>query len=159
MCDSDENNPESLRKFLAGAKYREQAMHDEDNPLGMNPVQFAYMSWQPEVIDVLKEFGANPHIRNSKGQNLLHLAAMGSKEFVFKQAIKEEVEIDAQDTYKNTPMHYAARAANLEILRILLEKGARKDIANIEEKYPVHMAVESQNIDAVGFLQGTPIDM
>jgi len=28
-------------------KYREQALYDEENPLKMNPIQFAYMSWQP----------------------------------------------------------------------------------------------------------------
>lgn len=65
------------------------------------------------------------------------------------------MEIDAQDKFKNTPLHYAARAANNEIVKMLLAEGAKKDTPNIEDKYPIHMAVESQNISTVGLLQGT----
>lgn len=86
--DSDENNSQCLKKFLGGIKYRDQVLFDEDNPMRMNPMQFAFMSWHPETVDTLKEYGANVHIRNSNDQNLLHLAAIGNKELVFKQAIK-----------------------------------------------------------------------
>ena len=80
---------------------------------------------------------------------------MGNKELLFKQALKEGVDMDAQDKYQNTPIHYAARAANHNILKMLVGEGAKKDLLNVEEKYPIHMAVESQDINSVALLQGT----
>lgn len=40
------------------------------------------------------------------------------------------------------------------MVKYLLENKARKDILNVEEKYPVHLAVESQNIETVKLLTG-----
>lgn len=59
------------------------------------------------------------------------MAAIGNKIEGVKTALKEGIDINVQDTYKNTPLHYAAKAGNLELLEILLDKKAKTDIYNV----------------------------
>ena len=55
--------------------------------------------------------------------------------------IRHGVEINAQDMYGMTPLHYAMRAKNIEAAIALLNAGADPNIPNIDKLIPLRMCI------------------
>ena len=51
-----------------------------------------------------------------------------------------ELDVNASDNYKNTPLHIACEEGNPEIVKMLLNAGADRSRLNKEEKTPVDLA-------------------
>ena len=51
-----------------------------------------------------------------------------------------ELDVNASDNYKNTPLHIACEEGNPEIVKMLLNAGADRSRLNNEEKTPVDLA-------------------
>ena len=57
-------------------------------------------------------------------KTLLHVASeMGVTEFVDK-LLQEAVDINSEDSQKQTPLHYASMNGNFEMAEFLIQKGA-----------------------------------
>ncbi|MDR3285289.1 MAG: ankyrin repeat domain-containing protein [Holosporales bacterium] len=63
-----------------------------------------------------------------------------------KGLLRAGVDIEAQNEYGLTPLHYAAFRGHTEIVEILLAAGANKEAKNIIGKTPLHIAVYSGNV-------------
>ena len=50
------------------------------------------------------------------------------------------LELNAQDNEKNTALHLACEDGNVEVVKLLLEAGANKEIKNKLDKTPIEMA-------------------
>jgi len=48
--------------------------------------------------------------------------------------LSHKADIDAVDSSKNTPLHYAIKTENLKIVKVILTKYPRIDLQNIENK-------------------------
>jgi len=70
------------------------------------------------------------------------------------EGIKRKVNHDVQDGYGNTAFHYSSRNAELDMMSDLISAKAQR-VANKFHLYPIHMAIESQNMQAVHLLKGT----
>jgi len=111
-----------------------------------------------EVVRLLVEAGANPNLSNDSEQTALHAAGNFGETDIAKTILdtclthKKMINLNAEDLYGLTPLHFACRAGNLRMAELLIEWGA--DV-NAQEKYgftPLHEAVESNHIEIVRLL-------
>ena len=98
--------------------------------------------------------GFNLGVLNSEGQNLLHLATIYRRRDAFMRALRRKVSHDLEDLFGNTPLHYASRAGEVELVEALVAGKARK-IGNRDHLYPIHMAIESLSRATVQLLKGS----
>jgi ankyrin repeat protein len=67
--------------------------------------------------------------------------------------------VNAKDRNNNTPLHFAAQTGNMEIVRLLLSKGAEVNERNNEGITPLHLAVQKCNQEACRSLIGKGADL
>ena len=77
----------------------------------------------------------------------LHLAAQFSSASVVKVILKSGADINARDSYQQTPLHYAAQHNNVEVVRMLIERGANVSAVDNGGKVPLHVAVMNKQFD------------
>ncbi|WP_349968545.1 ankyrin repeat domain-containing protein [Wolbachia endosymbiont of Armadillidium arcangelii] len=60
-----------------------------------------------------------------------------------------------KDKSDKTPLHYAAKSGNLELVKYLVEeKGADVNARDMSNKTPIRYAAESGNLDLVKYFAG-----
>eukprot|EP01121_Diplochlamys_sp_Union-15-3_P007210 TRINITY_DN1810_c0_g1_i6.p1 TRINITY_DN1810_c0_g1~~TRINITY_DN1810_c0_g1_i6.p1 ORF type:complete len:201 (+),score=15.41 TRINITY_DN1810_c0_g1_i6:399-1001(+) len=90
----------------------------------------------------------SPHIRDSRGLSLLHMAVWGAKERKHINCIRyliqeKNLNVNLVDHSGQTPLHIASRLANsirLDIVRTLIEYGAFVNKQDDEGRTPLHVA-------------------
>jgi len=98
-----------------------------------------------EIIKILVESGADINYQEQIGQkwSVLHFAVReGNVEIVNFLLGNNDIEIDPQDSFGNTPLWRAVMSfkGNTEIIEKLVEKGADKNKPNKEGVSPVTLA-------------------
>lgn len=61
-------------------------------------------------------------------------------------------EVNCRDNFKWTPLHHACHAGQLELVKLLLDRGAELDAQTINGGTPIMRAIESSREDVVEFL-------
>ena len=77
---------------------------------------FAYMENKDQIVDLLENYGFLVGAMNVQSQNLLHLAAIYKRKEAFFNGLKKKVDHNLQDNFGNTPLHYAARNAEVQFV-------------------------------------------
>ena len=76
----------------------------------------------------------------------IHISSIGNHIEELKQYLKEGEHIDVLGEYDCTPLHYACREGNLEIVKFLLENNSNLNKKNrYSTLYPIFDALASQN--------------
>ena len=71
-------------------------------------------------------------------KSLIHVASeMGVREFVAK-LLQEEMDIDIEDSQKQTPLHYASMNGNSKMAEFLIHKGANVNYKSDHDWTPIH---------------------
>ncbi len=84
----------------------------------------------------------------------MHLrAALNRRDKLKKVLAEEELDVNIKDKGGNTPLHYAARYNNLDIIDILYVAGAKVDIQNNNGQTPLHLAFQAYQPEAVEMLR------
>jgi ankyrin repeat protein len=109
---------------------------------------FAILENKQEVAQVLEDEGFSLMIANSEGQNILHMAAIYRRKEAFFQALNKKANHELPDKYGNSPLHYTCRAGELEMTQALLA-GKPQKLPNQIHLYPIHMAIESSNMQVI----------
>ena len=110
---------------------------------GSIPLFFAYLyGSDPEIIQFLKEKGADMQLNTDFGYSPLHLASQNPNGLeIVRFLIEEGANVNAKDDYGHTPLHYAVRYENgFEITKLLIDNGAK---VNAKDEYgyiPLHHA-------------------
>lgn len=111
-----------------------------------------------QVCDALLSNKAFINSKSRNGRTALHLAAMNGYADLVKFLIKDHnAVIDILTLKKQTPLHLAAAAGQLEVCRLLLELGANIDATDDQGQKPIHAAAQN-NFSEVAklFLQQHP---
>jgi len=134
------------------------------NMIGATPLWRAAQSDDVAVMRLLKERGADPAIATTDHTTVLMMAAglgwsdgqsHGSQSEApdaLKLCMEWGLDVNAKNDVGYTALHGAAfRGAN-EVVKLLVEKGARMDVKNQEGRLPVNMA-EGMHIGPGGWVE------
>ncbi|MDR1236387.1 MAG: ankyrin repeat domain-containing protein [Holosporaceae bacterium] len=88
-----------------------------------------------EDIDATDEYGST----------LLHVAVLNKLKSMIVHLIDRGANLNKPDKHKDTPFHYAAQSGNLEIVRLLADKGADPTLRNDKNQTPYGVAVARIN--------------
>lgn len=98
------------------------------------------MFFQPETSH---EENANP---------LLGMVTLGQLETVQNMVATNVYDINKQNEYGNCPVLEAAKSNNLQMLQILINAGARLDVADIFGNTPLTWAQKHNNTDMIALV-------
>ncbi|KAJ5413680.1 hypothetical protein N7509_000307 [Penicillium cosmopolitanum] len=108
-----------------------------------HPLFIATRKGSKEMVQILISYGANLHIRNRKGQSLLHQAAMKGHGDVLKMILGYNmISISTADVRGTTALHLAAKYGHKSIVKILLAfPGIEINTRDTDESTPLCIAV------------------
>lgn len=100
--------------------------------LGDQPIKhLAYDSVpinRPEIVNRMLEHGLDPNRRDWQGRTALHACAESGSTETAELLLRHQANVEAKDVrFKTTPLGYAARTGQIEMVRWLLEKGAQRE--------------------------------
>jgi ankyrin repeat protein len=134
----------------AGDRDRTQELLAEDPRLigfvshdGWTPLHLASFFGHTTVVEFLLDHGADMHVvsKNSDSAMPLHSALANRQVETAKLLIDRGADFDArQTTYEYAPLHYAAGNGLEEIVRKLLELGAKRTVEGLDGKRPIDLA-------------------
>jgi ankyrin repeat protein len=131
----NEHAPVSIIEMIANQGARLSAIDAE----GRNPLRLAVDQGAWDCAKFLADAGADPFTVAGDGKTPGELAF--AKGGVGIQALFSGKAIHAKDASGNTILHYAARYGNPELISLLLELGANKDLKNIAAERPADIAL------------------
>ena len=105
-----------------------------------------------KLLPKFLQLGANPNDCDISGRNALHSLAMhNSNDKLCEILLKYIKNINACDTYGNTPIMYASRYGFLNIINLLTKNNADLDIQNRHKKTAAMMSFDVESIDTSKF--------
>jgi len=80
------------------------------------------------------------------------------------KGVKEQVEgrglnVNREDGYRNTAMHYACEGGNFEVLKYLIEKGGNIEVKSVDETSLLHVAGLGGNVKTIEYLLSKGLDV
>ncbi|MBX2885378.1 MAG: ankyrin repeat domain-containing protein [Granulosicoccus sp.] len=100
-----------------------------------------------EILKWLVEQGADPQVRDVyRSTPLLRAVSNGFEQVAVYLLSLPDTDVDVQDESDNTPLHYAVGAADLPIIKLLVEHGADHTIENRKGQTPYAMDATFQSI-------------
>jgi ankyrin repeat protein len=114
---------------------------------GAVPIFYAIKYKNQYALQELLTNNADANYRNNENMNSLHLAVLKKDITMVRMLVKYIKNIDARTNGGSTALHYACNFQLVDIVKILLEKGAKQDIIELEyDFYPIFYAVVQNNV-------------
>ena len=108
-----------------------EAAVNQQNDEGSTALGLAALGGRTAEARLLLEHGADPNLCKNDGDSPLILAAQAPGDAGLGAAallLDAKAEIDHQNEGGSTALHYACQASNVEVAKLLLERGASKDL-------------------------------
>jgi ankyrin repeat protein len=119
---------------------------DATNDNGFLPLQVAVMYGRTDVCKLLIKNGENVNEQDRASRMTpVHIAAAKrdlSKE-VWLVLLGNGANVNAQDRYGRTPLHLMANAGDPQFAKLLISKGARRDVRDDRGQIPLDIAKKS----------------
>ena len=130
------------------------AMHEDSEHLG--------------IIRLLLGHGADPMVKTSKGETILHLAVGSAPRIKVLLELAPMLDINAQDNQGRTALHHAAASGDFVTMEVLIASGADVKLRDFEGASTLHYAVtysacvelaieKGSSINAVDFRKRTAL--
>ena len=129
-------------------------IHLQD-PLGptAEAAELANAVWLGDLEQVKILISKNPHLINAQvndaNETALFLATMQRYTSIAKFLIRNGAEVNAQDPYGDTPLHWAATSNSPKIIKELVRAGAIINTKNRENCTPLHEAADCGSDNAI----------
>ena len=115
---------------------------------GMQPLLLAAQSKQADVIHLLLKNGADRTAVDREHHNALHWACKSScMKCAFYLIEFGEFDVNALDCYRQTPIFYAYESNDYDLVQYLISSGARLDLRNTQNYFPLHMGILTSEKD------------
>jgi ankyrin repeat protein len=107
-----------------------------------------------DAARVLLTHGADPTLQDARGYTALHFAAQEYHARVAVALLDAGAPVDAEDSHGNSPLARAVFSSRgrAELIRLLLERGANKNLKNHHGVSPLELAERIDNYDLLPFL-------
>ncbi|KAM0805820.1 hypothetical protein BDR22DRAFT_187859 [Usnea florida] len=119
-------------------------------------------SGPPKLFQYLLDHGAKPEIPDDDGWTCLHCAAGDSNLELCRILLGcSTVDIDAQDSEGNTPLHWMFNNPNAlpELVQVFLDRGAKVNVQNKNSEGPLYNACTVGNVPATRLLLDRDADI
>ena len=110
---------------------------------GFTPLVFAAQKGDVHSVRSLLDAGLSPNYVLPNGTGLLSVAVAGDKPDVVQVLLEHNADVNIADKAGNTPLHLAAQAGSLEIVKLLLAKGADPNALTAKVAPPAGKAASS----------------
>ncbi len=94
---------------------------------GDTPLLRAQLRGSAEVFNLLMDHGADINLKYWAGETILHWLMYPRPNFIITQiekVIEKTDDINTQNSHRQTALHYAVREKRLNVIKLLIEKGA-----------------------------------
>ena len=106
-----------------------------------------------EPLRIALKFGYNVNSRTRKGETALHFAAKRNEGEMGQVLIEVGADIEAEDySLSERPVHAAAQAGSVNLMTILLKKGANLEAINVRNETPLAIAISQEHVEVVKIL-------
>jgi len=122
---------------------------------GYTPLQRAAIRGRPELVELLLEAGADISVKNDRGQTALHVSLdIRNSDYPQYRQSKDAVElllakgadVNLKDKDGRTPLHLAVESADVDIVKLLLDKGVEVNAKDDESGFTaLHYAARFGN--------------
>ena len=107
---------------------------------------------------LIKESGCDPMECSEYEKSPMNTACMAGNLKLVKVLVSDKV--DHQDRFGNTPLHYACKHLQVEIVRFLTkEKNCSQNITNKLGQLPLHIACDLQSLELVKMVSSCDVHM
>jgi len=115
----------------------------KDTGDGFTALHFASFKGNPDACDLLIDVGADIHVKNNFGINMLHVAAQGDQPLSIYYFKRKGLDMHSRDNRGSTPLHWAAYSQAEITLVYLLSWVNHLDDQDCDGNTPLHLAVKS----------------
>jgi ankyrin repeat protein len=117
------------------------------------PLHYAAVYGHVHLVRYLIQHGADANARDGEGLQAIHKACQFGNFEVVKALLDHGVEVESLATDAAwTPLYYAAGSGDLDVIRLLISKGADVNHEDVEEGIPLHNAVRYSRLAAAKLL-------
>lgn len=129
------------------------SLADLKDARGQIPLFYAIKYRNHYALQELINHGADVNYKNNDGLNVLHLSVLKNDTTMVKMLIKYIKNVDAQTNTGETALHDACNFKRIEIVKLLLNKGANPNISNNDQDfYPIFYSVIQNDVDITKLL-------
>lgn len=127
------------------------------NRYGNTPLHIACQYRRLHIIDLLHEYGVDPDIPNKSGYACIHLLRDSR---VLSKLLDIEADPNARETHGGeTALSFASSHNNIELITMLLDRGASVNHPSLHDASPIHQAAWNGGNDAIRLLVSRGADI
>ena len=153
-------SPEAFREAALNGKRRivevclESGMKaDQADAKGFTPLAMAAYNGHTDVVQLLVDRGATVDARDFQGNTPLIHAASGPAPETVTTLLDAGADINAVDSGEHfTPLMMAAALGNTRVVKVLLQRGARTDMVDVDGDAAIDFARENGHMEIVKLL-------
>ena len=137
---------EVLKRWKLLLKHGVSSNGRDPNDDGVTPLilvcRDVQIKYSQPLIDLLLEYDANPHLAAYDGTTVLHLMAR-TNDYVetVQRLLKTDMNINAKNSKKMTPLHIAVVSGSDKVVRELINEGANINASDDSEATPMNLAI------------------